>query len=266
MRTVTSTRPSGSVLAQRPAPAKRVAAGTLVVLIIAKAVPIELPSLVGRDVAAVRSALQDLGLEAAITTTRAAAPEGTVIAQHPGAGSRLRRGATVRLEVSSGERRSAAPAPTATTRSSPATVPDVSGGPLQGAAQQVAHAGLRVSLIYVPGQDPLGMVLAQSPAEGSRVQSGSRVTLTISRGPRDESERSVPDLVGRTLDEAVATANAAGLRIVYLKRSLDTRDGAGTIVEQTPRAGAQAPQTPRSSSTSAHFAQVQGAGELFRPC
>jgi hypothetical protein len=64
---------------------------------------------------------------------------------------------------------------------------------------------------------------------------------------------------------AVATANAAGLRIVYLKRSLDTRDGAGTIVEQTPAPAPRLHKTPRSSSISAHFAHVEPISSRFAP-
>lgn len=171
-------------------------------------------------------------------------PSGVVTAQEPGSGAKLAHGSHVRLEVSRGE---GAPTTTATSQAPAAaptreTVPDVAGLSVQDAARKIGSARLLVSIQYVPGQDPLGTVLAQAPASNEPARALSHVTLGVSRGPNATESESVPVLVGKTLDDAVAAANAAGLRSFFLKRAVSTRAEAGRVVEQTPRPGAAAPR------------------------
>ena len=52
----------------------------------------------------------------------------------------------------------------------------------------------------------------------------------------------MPDTTGQTIPQAVATLNAAGLRLILVKRPSPTRTQAGKVVEQTPASGAQAPK------------------------
>jgi beta-lactam-binding protein with PASTA domain len=52
----------------------------------------------------------------------------------------------------------------------------------------------------------------------------------------------VPDATGQTLDQAVSTLNAAGLRLIFVKLPVATRAQVGKVVEQTPAAGKTAPK------------------------
>ena len=75
-------------------------------------------------------------------------------------------------------------APAATTGpGAPATVPDVSGAELVGAAEQLAEAGLRAAVKYVPSNEPSGQVIGQSRPPGSELQRGDAVSLNVSTGP-----------------------------------------------------------------------------------
>jgi beta-lactam-binding protein with PASTA domain len=121
-------------------------------------------------------------------------------------------------------------------------VPDLSGAQFQSAAQRLSQLGLLVSVQYVPGEEPFEAVRAQSPPAGASTAANAHVTLSLSRGPSDLPLRTVPNLGGRTLDAAVAQTQAAGLRILFLRRPLATRQQAGKIVEQTPPAGSTAPR------------------------
>jgi beta-lactam-binding protein with PASTA domain len=135
------------------------------------------------------------------------------------------------------------PAQTQTTAPEPTTVsvPTVSGD-VKAAAQRLASAGLLVSIQYVPSDEPLGTVVAQSPAPGSTAQAGAHVTLNAASGPGDKEQRSVPDASGQSIPEAVETMNAAGLRLIMLKKTVTDQELAGEVVEQTPRPGAEAPR------------------------
>ena len=53
---------------------------------------------------------------------------------------------------------------------SAATVPDVEGAELAGAAEQLAEAGLRVAVKYVPSSEPQGDVIGQSRESGTELQ------------------------------------------------------------------------------------------------
>ena len=48
--------------------------------------------------------------------------------------------------------------------------------------------------------------------------------------------------MGKTLSEAVAAINGAHLRLIYVRFPLTSRSQAGTIVQQSPLAGGQAPE------------------------
>ena len=89
---------------------------------------------------------------------------------------------------------------------------------------------------YVPAEDSLGTVVAQSPTSGATAKQRSHVTVNVSSGPGEKEQKLVPDAGGQTLDEAVVTMNRAGLRLVFVKLNVTDRAQAGKVVEQTPRA------------------------------
>jgi beta-lactam-binding protein with PASTA domain len=119
-------------------------------------------------------------------------------------------------------------------------VPSLS-GQVKSAVQQLSERGLRASIQYVPGDPPLGTVTAQSPAAGANAQNGEHVTVNASAGPGQNAQETVPDVGGKTIPDAVRAMNAAGLRLILLKRTVPDRPHAGLVVEQTPQPGAQAP-------------------------
>ena len=115
-------------------------------------------------------------------------------------------------------------------------------GDVKSAVQDLAGRGLLASLQYVPGTASLGTVTAQSPQSGTTTRAGAHVTLSLSSGPGQKEQESVPDVVGQRIPAAVQTLNGAGLRLILLKRTVADQSQAGTIVEQTPKPGASAPK------------------------
>jgi serine/threonine-protein kinase len=63
------------------------------------------------------------------------------------------------------------------------SVPDLMGQLTDAAQQHVSDLGLAPFVVYVESLRLVGTVIAQTPAAGTRVAPGSRVTISISRGP-----------------------------------------------------------------------------------
>jgi beta-lactam-binding protein with PASTA domain len=187
------------------------------------------------------------------------APKGVVISQRPPQGSELARGATVTLVVDSTAKTTtlttssttptttqSATTPTTTAAAPPqpqtATVPDVAGQKEAAAVTAFGDAGILASIVFVPGSDPLGTVVQQAKPSGTTLPYHSHVQINISRGPNDNALVPVPNVVGKTLPEAVSGLNASQLRLLYVKYPVTSRAQAGKVVQQSPLSGAQAPR------------------------
>ena len=68
------------------------------------------------------------------------------------------------------------------------------------------------------------------------------MTINVSSGPGQSTSETVPDVVGKTIPEAVAAFNQAGLRLIFLRYPVTSKAEAGKIIEQSPAAGAGAPK------------------------
>jgi beta-lactam-binding protein with PASTA domain len=219
-----------------------------------------MPELTGRTLTAARGTLAQLGIRPAVTPQTSAEPAGTVLAQAPAAGAELTRTTPVTLVVAASK--SQAPtttststsettstqatttAPTTTAASVPrsATVPDVTNTTEAAALQSLNRAGIVASLAFIPGTDPLGTVEGQGKAAGTTVGYHAHVQINISSGPGDKPKEQVPNVIGGSLQQALASINGTHLRLLYLRFPVTSRSRAGKIVQQSPLAGAQAPR------------------------
>ncbi len=75
-----------------------------------------------------------------------------------------------------------------------------------------------------------GLVAAQQPAAGSRVDPGDTVTLTVSLG-RPSSV--VPELMGRSSEEAVKALTDAGMVPMLVYGSQDSKEAEGKVLSQS---------------------------------
>lgn len=75
-----------------------------------------------------------------------------------------------------------------------------------------------------------GTVTRQQPEPGTQVPVGQRITLWVSPGIDESRQVAVPDVVGRTADEARERIRAAGLWT-------EDSDASGTVTRQDPEAG-----------------------------
>ncbi|MEJ7792596.1 MAG: PASTA domain-containing protein [Gaiellaceae bacterium] len=97
------------------------------------------------------------------------------------------------------------------------------------ALELVRDAGLQAEVRRRAGNKPAGVVAAQDPESGSRIEDRGTVLLTISKGPARET---VPDLVGEQLNEALSD-----LQGVDLASQVFSEEPSGVVVRQEPVPG-----------------------------
>lgn len=100
---VASDKPAGVVVSQDPAEGENVARNEQVFLSVSKGPSlVAVPSLRGLTLENATQRLADVGLVARIIRVSSSEPEGTVIAQDPAGGQKVKKGSAVRINVSEG--------------------------------------------------------------------------------------------------------------------------------------------------------------------
>ena len=130
----------------------------------------KVPSVVGLSQTAAQRRLRTAGFRVRTAYVASSKPSGTVVAQRPAAGTALRRGTAVRINVSTGPSPQTAKA-----------VPDVTGEDEATARSDLEAAGFRVSVVDEPttDQNEDGIVVDEDPVAGTRVPTGSLVTIYV---------------------------------------------------------------------------------------
>ncbi|MGI5129331.1 Stk1 family PASTA domain-containing Ser/Thr kinase [Pseudonocardia sp. CA-107938] len=185
-----------------------------------------MPSLVGLDRTAAERALEAADLVGTVTTAvddRIAA--GVVTRTDPAPESRLLRGSTVGVVVSSGR----------------PTVPTIAPGTTVAAAEQAVRAAglqpVQASSREYSEAAPEGTVARTQPGAGTALAVGGTVTLVLSKGPEPEKV-TVPRLVGLSYGEAKAALAELGLKAEESDRSFFGL-GAHRVIRQDPRPGTE---------------------------
>ena len=122
---------------------------------------------------------------------------------------------------------------------SAATVPDVEGAELSGAAEQLAEAGLRAAVKYVPSSEPRGDVIGQSRESGTELQRGEAVSLNVSTGANPPVNVTVPDATEQTEADGRAALEQAGFEVQTINVPAVTDD---IVVSQSPAAADRVPR------------------------
>jgi serine/threonine-protein kinase len=78
---------------------------------------------------------------------------------------------------------------------------------------------------------PSGRVIDSRPQEGQQLDKGSTVVLLVSSG---KQKTAVPDVVNKTVDEATATLENAGFKV--LTKDQESTKPVGTVLAQSPPA------------------------------
>jgi serine/threonine-protein kinase len=113
-------------------------------------------------------------------------------------------------------------------------VPEVVGEDQDEARSILEDEGLEVEVVRKPSNKQEGIVTAQDPEAGERVDEGDTVTITVSTGPRQVD---VPDVVGLSQEEAEAEITGAKLRVGEITTETSDEFEEGTVISQSPEPG-----------------------------
>lgn len=151
-------------------------------------------------------------------------PAGSVISATPAPGSSVRVGTAITAVISRGVEQK--------------KVPDVVGKPQAEAEKAVEEAGLSVGAVAEDFSDDVaaGAIISSSPASGEMVNHSSAVAMVVSKGRRPAT---VPDVTGKSLEEATAAIQEAGLTLSGSTEAFSDDVAAGLIISSDPAAEAE---------------------------
>jgi len=190
--------PDGAILDQNPSSLGTLREASTVTVVLSKGPPPRrVPTLADIDRAAAEKALTDAGfVPKVVTQINEVKPKGAVI-DWSSKGATLPKGSEITVIVSDGP--------------APIEVPDLGGKTFEDAKAVLTAKGLEVAQLEKFDSDvDKGLVISTSPGTGARVPKGETVTLVVSKGP---DVVDVPDVTGRTVEEATAILRDAGLGV-----------------------------------------------------
>jgi eukaryotic-like serine/threonine-protein kinase len=214
----------GLVFDQNPNPGTGVEKGSVVTIKVSTGKPqVSIPNVVGQNQTDAVEELTRANLDARVVEVSSSQKQGTVTAQSPKAGVVVVAGTQVRINVSSGPKQIAVPA--------------VISLPYEQASAELERAGFKVSKVDVDSDQEKGIVTDQDPKGGTSAAQGSKVTLSVSKGP---STSAVPDVTTQSYDVAKATLEGAGFKVRHVFEDTDDPSQDGIVISQDPGPGAQA--------------------------
>lgn len=119
------------------------------------------------------------------------------------------------------------------------TVPHVVGMKKADAERTLQKANFTPIVKMGPSVEPAGVVFEQSPGGGATVPLGSVVTIFVSNGQAPQTP--VPNVVGRTQQDAKNRLKAAGFRVVVQYQEVTEHSQEGIVLSQSPKGGKRAP-------------------------
>ncbi|MGO1948711.1 MAG: Stk1 family PASTA domain-containing Ser/Thr kinase [Mycobacteriaceae bacterium] len=186
----------------------------------------EIPQVLGQDVSGAQAAIEAAGFSATVAEVFSDdEPEQSVTGTDPGEGERVPRGDEVSVLVSKGQ----------------PTVPE------PGAADDLSAYQARLedrTLTWEVGEEvysddvPSGIVAEVSPDAGETVDTGTEVTVQISKGVAPVT---VPDVSGMSEDQARRAIERAGLEVGEVEERFDGDVDGGDVIGTGVDAGHEIP-------------------------
>jgi beta-lactam-binding protein with PASTA domain len=183
--------------------------------------------------------LQEKGLYARVQVKHSSQIErGLILEQRPQAGSVVKQGRRILLVVSEG--------------SIVDSIGNYTGKSLDEvrlALQEMfsfdkqALIKIKEPVMYEFNEAPVGTVIQQNPASGSKIKAGAVVflDLVISKGPKD-TQVMVDNYLNLDYKVAMDRLISANRPFTFKVRSAETGEAEGTIVQQTPQAKEEVPE------------------------
>ncbi|MCX7521497.1 Stk1 family PASTA domain-containing Ser/Thr kinase [Microbacterium sp. STN6] len=184
---------------------------------------VTLPSLKGADPASATTQLKDLGLAVDTRSVNSlTVAQNKVVETDPPSGTGVNRGSAVTILISAGPK--------------PIELPALAGLTQADATAKITALKAKVATPVAEqfsADVAKGVVISAATADGTDVSKGgaslqgARISLVVSLGP-------VPDVTGKTFDEAVATLASAGLKGVQGSQDYSDTVPDGSVISAAP--------------------------------
>ncbi len=212
----------GRVIRTEPPAGEEVEEGSTVLLIVSSGPDqLQIPDVRGKTQQEAIDQLEELGLKVTgfENDNDPDVEKGRATRTDPVAGTEVATGTEIVLYVSSGQ----------------VEVPELRNRSAAEAQQELIKLGLLadVQQVETTEYEP-GIVFEQSPLPGL-VDQGSVVTLRVAKAPTTVA---VPNVVGKTINEATAMLQGAGLKVQQTNATSDTVED-GKVISSNPSAGIQ---------------------------
>ncbi|QKZ20107.1 Stk1 family PASTA domain-containing Ser/Thr kinase [Streptomyces chartreusis] len=183
---------------------------------------VAVPNVVGETESSARDLLGNVDLTIGKVTPKACEDQskGKICSQTPGSKTKVDKNTTVDIVVSTGAPK--------------VSVPDVEGLPYEKAKSDLEDKGFDVQQKTEESDRNPGVVISQDPEGGTEQEKGSTITLTVAK---EKEQSTVPDVLGKTCDEAKAQMEANDLSGNC--QEVDTQDPnqVGKVISTSPTAG-----------------------------
>jgi serine/threonine-protein kinase len=233
------TVPLDHVIDQSPSPGSRIAPSSTVTIFVSTGKQqVVVPDVRRLTLNEAIARLNDVHLTPDVHDVNNPAPISTVVAQTPAPGEKVIAHTKVRLNVSQGPKL--------------VGIPNVVDQPYPNAQSALEGAGFTVAKQEESSDQPKGQVIAQDPQPGTNAPQGTKVTLTVSKGP---ATKEVPDVTGRLQPEAVTLLQDAGFLVTIVKQDVTDPGQDGLVLAEDPHAGTKAKQGAAVTITVGHLVQ-----------
>ena len=162
---------------------------------------IEVPSFVGKTFEEAQTEAESLGLkiEKGEDVYSPDQEEGKITSQIPTEGSMVTEGKLITVYVSKGKK--------------DGVVPNIKGKDYKEAADYLKTFGFELGIVKMETSTlPENVIITQSVASGTTAENGTKIDVTVSDGKGKEMVK-MPNLIGKTPDEANGLIDAAGLKL-----------------------------------------------------
>ncbi|MFF4843523.1 Stk1 family PASTA domain-containing Ser/Thr kinase [Streptomyces collinus] len=207
------------------------------------------PNFVGNSYGVAQKMAVNSDLKLAPPTRKPCAnqPKGNVCSQNPAAGSDVKKNDTINIVVSTGAPK--------------VDVPDVRGTQFDKAKSLLEGKGFTVDKKTEVSSQPPGVVISQDPEYGASKEKGSTITLTVAKA---EEKVSVPDVTGKSCDEAKAILQSKGLAPNANCNDVAVTDPGqdGKVQNTTPAAGQQ---VSKNTPVAINVGKAQGQQQVQVP-
>ncbi|MEW2267686.1 Stk1 family PASTA domain-containing Ser/Thr kinase [Streptomyces sp. NPDC047853] len=182
---------------------------------------VAVPGLVGQSQADAKQLLTNSDLELGTVERKPCEeqPKGNVCSQNPEQGTDVKKKSTVDLVVSTGAPKVA--------------VTNVIDKNVDEARQQLEDKGFKVETKQTESSQDEGTVLSQDPDPGTELEKGSTVTLEVAKA---EERATVPDVLGRSCDEAKAQMQNNDLEATCTDQPTNDPNQVDKVISTTPAA------------------------------